>query len=77
MKIEINDQIIKKCNLTRKEVAEILAVAIYKKKKIHGSLAGKILGISELEFHKLLEKYDENINYDPIDLLEDIKNNKL
>ena len=77
MKIELNDEIVKKCGLDEREVLEILAIAIYKIKGIHGALAGKILGISEFEFHNLLASKGEVINYDVEDLIDDINNNDL
>jgi len=77
MKIELNDDIAKKCDLNESEVLELLAIAIYKSKGIHGSLAGEILGIGELEFHKLLSDKGETVNYDIDDLVDDIRSNDL
>jgi len=76
MIIEIPDDVASKCDLSEREALELLAVAIYKAKGIHGSLAGKLLGISELEFHRLLAKQSETINYDVQDLIDDLKNNR-
>lgn len=75
MKIEIDDEIAKTCGIGEREALELLAVAIYKTKGIHGSLAGKILGISEFEFHNLLSTKGVTVNYDIDDLIEDIKKN--
>lgn len=77
MKIELDDEIAKKCNLDEREALELLAISIYKIKKIHGALAGKILGISEFEFHDLLSKKGEVVNYGVNDLIDDIKNHDL
>jgi len=77
MKIEIDDQIAKKCNLNEKEALELLAISVYKFKKVHGALAGKILGITEFEFHELLSKKGEIVNYGVDDLIDDIKNHEL
>ncbi len=77
MKIEIDDEIARKCKLDEKEALELLAIAIYKRKGIHGSLAGKILGISEFEFHELLSKKGESVNFGIDDLIDDIKDNDL
>ena len=77
MNIQLDDDLAKKCGVDEQEALELLAVAIYKVKGIHGSLAGKILGLSEFEFHELLAKQGESINYDLDDLVEDIKNNDL
>ncbi|MCF6308795.1 MAG: UPF0175 family protein [Flavobacteriaceae bacterium] len=73
MKIELDDNIAKKLNINEKEALELLAVAIYKTKKIHGTMAGRILGIGEYEFHGLLGKYGTYVNYDIAALKEDIK----
>jgi predicted HTH domain antitoxin len=75
MRIEISDEIAQKVGVTEQEALELLAIAIYKAKGIHGSLAGKILGLSELEFHGLLAKRGDTVNYDVDDLIADIKNN--
>ena len=75
MRIEISDEIAQRIGLTKEEALEILAVALYKTKGIHGSLGGKILGMSELEFHGLLARRGETVNYDVDDLIDDIKNN--
>ncbi len=77
MKLEIDDEIIRKCDIDEKEALELLAIAIYKSKGVHGSLAGKIVGLSEFEFHNLLSERGETVNYDVDDLVEDIKNNDL
>ncbi len=73
MKIELNDSIAKKLNINQKEALELLAVAIYKSKGIHGAMAGRILGIGEYEFHGLLSKYGFTVNYDIDDLKDDIE----
>lgn len=77
MKIEIDDEIAKKCGIDEKEALELLAIAIYKTKGIHGALAGKILGISEFEFHKMASAKGETMNYGIEQLIEDIKTNDL
>ena len=77
MKIEIDDEIARKCGIDEREALELLAVAIYKSKGIHGSLAGKILGISEFDFHNLLSSKNETVNYSVNDLMDDIENNDL
>ncbi len=77
MKIELDDEIAEKCGLDEREALELLAISIYKLKGIHGSLAGRILGISEFEFHELLSKRGEVVNYGVNDLIDDIKNNDL
>ncbi|OZG72586.1 hypothetical protein BTA51_15880 [Hahella sp. CCB-MM4] len=76
MKIEIPDDIAATTGLTEKEMAEFLAVSLYKKKLINGVAGGEILGISEIEFHGLLEKFNEYVNYDVEDYLEDSVNLK-
>jgi predicted HTH domain antitoxin len=77
MKIEIDESIVSKLGVSEKEALELLAIALYKYKGIHGSLAGKILGISEFDFHALLSEKRESVNYDVDDLIDDIKNNDL
>jgi predicted HTH domain antitoxin len=77
MKIEIPDEIALKAGIESQELLELLAVAIYKTKGIHASMAGKILGISEFEFRKLLTKHGETSNYDVGDFAQDVKDNDL
>ena len=77
MKIEISDEIAKKCQLDEKEALVLLAIALYKYKGIHGSLAGKIVGLNEFEFRSLLSKKQVDVNYGVKDLIDDIKNNDL
>jgi len=77
MKIEISDEIAKKCQLDEKEALMLLAIALYKSKGIHGSLAGKIVGLTEFEFHNLLAEKDSVVNYGIDDLIDDIKSNDL
>ena len=74
MKIEISDVIAEKCELNEQEALELFAIALYKFKGIHGSLAGKILDISEFEFHNLLAEKGEAVNYGVDDLINDLKN---
>ena len=77
MDIQIDNDIVSKCGLDEAEILELFAIALYKKKGVHGALAGKLVGMSELEFHSLLSKRGENVNYDASDLVSDIKNNDL
>jgi predicted HTH domain antitoxin len=78
MRIEIPDDIAAQCDVADpREALELLAIAIYKAKGIHGSLAGKILGISEFEFHALLARRGETVNYGADDLASDIEDNDL
>jgi len=76
MNITVPDEIAERIGLNEKEMLEFLAVSLYKKKMINGVDGGGIFGISEMEFHGLLEKYDEYVNYDVEDYLEDSKNLK-
>jgi predicted HTH domain antitoxin len=55
----------------------LLAIAIYKAKGIHRSLAGELLGMSEFEFHALLKNHGVSVNYDVDDLARDIADNDL
>lgn len=77
MKIDIPDELAQKCGVDEREALELLAVAIYKAKGIHGTLAGKLLGVSEFEFHALLSQRGESVNYGMQDIINDIKNNAL
>lgn len=77
MKIELSDEIAAKAGVDERQATELLAVALYKWKGIHGSLAGKILGLSQVEFHQLLARIGTTVNYDVGDLADDIKNNDL
>ena len=76
MKIDIPNEIAESAGLNEQEMKEFLAISLYKKKRISGVQGGKIIGSSEMEFHGLLDKYDEHINYDIEDYLDDSDNLK-
>jgi len=76
MNINIPDEIAEKIGLTSFELTEILTVSLYKLKKINGVQGGKILNTSEIEFHGVVAKYGNFVNYDEDDLMEDINNLK-
>ena len=76
MKIEIPDKISESAGLNEKEMTEFIAVSLYKAKRINGVQGGKVLGVSEMELHGLLEKYNEYINYGVKEYLEDNDNLK-
>ena len=76
MKIEINDEVAKNIDLNEEELLELLAVSLYKMEKINGVQGGKMTGKSEIEFHGLLGKYGQYINYDEDDLDTDLNNLK-
>lgn len=77
MQIEIDDEIALKCGIDKKEALALLAIAVYKNKGVHASLAGKIVGLNEFEFRHLLSARGEVVNYGVADLIDDIKNNDL
>lgn len=76
MNIEFSDEIAERKSLSDKQLLEILAVSLYKMEKINGVEGGIITGLSEMEFHGLLKKYGQYINYDIDDLNQDIDNLK-
>lgn len=76
MKLDVNDEVAECLELSEKELLEILAIALYKLEKINGVQGGKITGTSEIEFHCILGKYGQFINYDEDDLETDLKNLK-
>lgn len=77
MNIELDDSLMRKIGVDEKEALEFLAIALYKYKGIHGSLAGKLIGKTEFEFHALLSERGATVNYDVDDLVDDIKKNDL
>lgn len=76
MNIEFPDEIADNKSLSQKQLLEILAVSLYKMEKINGVEGGIITGSSEIDFHGLLRKYGQYINYDVDDLNQDIDNLK-
>lgn len=76
MNINIPDEIAKKTGLSQIELTEILTVSLYKMKKINGVEGGKILNSSEIEFHGVVGRYGNFVNYDEDDLINDIDNLK-
>ncbi|WP_444930919.1 UPF0175 family protein [Microbulbifer sp. SSSA002] len=76
MKLEVNDEVASVIGLSESELLEVLAVSLYKLEKINGVQGGKLAGTSEIEFHGLLEKYGQFINYNEDDLDIDMDNLK-
>ncbi|MBB3061404.1 UPF0175 family protein [Microbulbifer rhizosphaerae] len=74
MKLDVNDEVAECLGLDEKELLEVLAIALYKLEKINGVQGGKITGTSEIEFHGILGKYGQFINYDEGELETDLKN---
>lgn len=75
MKIEIDSSLMEKIGVNEAEALELLAIALYKYKGVHGSLAGKLIGKSEFDFHSLLAEKNEKVNYGVDDLIDDVLNN--
>ena len=73
MRIELPDEVLDKTGVSERTIKEIIAVSLYKMRKINGVQGGKILGISEFEFHEVLGRYGETFSYDVDDLMEDIE----
>lgn len=63
MYIEIPDEVAMSSGLNIVEIEEFLVISLYVKKRMNGIQGGKILDVSEMEFHGLLEEYDECVNY--------------
>ncbi len=76
MKIDIIDEVAEKLDLDEGQLLEVLAIALYKLEKINGVQGGKITNKSEIEFHGLLGKYGQFVNYDEDDLDTDLDNLK-
>ena len=76
MKIEFPKNIAKDKSFTEQDLLEILAVSLYKMEKINGVEGGHILGASEMDFHGVLKKYGQYVNYDVDDLQDDLNNLK-
>ncbi|WP_308367518.1 MULTISPECIES: UPF0175 family protein [unclassified Microbulbifer] len=74
MKLDVDDEVAECLGLDEKELLEVLAIALYKLEKINGVQGGKITGTSEIEFHGILGKYGQFINYDESELETDLKN---
>lgn len=79
MKIEIKDEIAEKAGISEKDILEVLAIAIYKKKGIHSRMAGRIIDDSygEIDFGEVLGKYGESHNYSVDDLEDDLEDDFL
>lgn len=76
MKIQFPDEIAKNKSLSEQDLLEVLAVSLYKMEKINGVEGGHILGSSEMDFHGVLKKYGQYVNYDVDDLQDDLNNLK-
>ena len=77
MEIEIDDELAKQCGLTEASALQIIAIALYKSRGTHGTMAGRLLGLNELEFHQLLADQGYTVNYSLDDLLDDVGSNDL
>ena len=77
MEIEIDDELAKQCGLTATSALQIIAIALYKSRGIHGTMAGRLLGLNEIEFHQLLADQGYTVNYSLDDLLDDVGSNDL
>lgn len=77
MNIELDDVLMAKIGVDKKEACELLAITLYKYKRLHGSLAGKLIGMSEFDFHNLLSGKGEAVNFGVDDLVADIKSQDL
>lgn len=73
MIIEIDDEIAAKCLLDSHEALTLLAIAIFKVKRVDGALAARILDISEMEFHQLLKQRSATQDFGTDALIADIK----
>lgn len=60
MKIEIDSSLMQKIGVDESEVKELLAIALYKYKGIHGSMAGRLIGKMSLIFTRYSLK-EENL----------------
>jgi len=74
MEIEIPDNVVEA--IGEQELKEILAISLYRMKRINGVTGGEIVGSSEIAFHGLLSKYGETVGYSSKDLSDDIENLK-
>lgn len=77
MELKLDDALMQKIGVAPQEALELLAIALYKYKGIHGSIAGKLIGKTEFEFHALLSEKGESVNYSLDDLADDIKSHDL
>jgi len=59
--------------MNKKEALALLAVATYKPKRVNDTMAGRILGVGEYEFYRLLSKYSFAVNYNINNLRDDIE----
>lgn len=71
MKLQIPNEIAESAGLSEADFMEFIAVSLYKARRINGVQGGKLIGKSEVEFHGLLQKYGEYVNYDVEQYLED------
>ncbi|WP_299944483.1 UPF0175 family protein [uncultured Microbulbifer sp.] len=72
MNIELDDVLMAKISVDEREAPELLAITLYKYKRIHGSLAGKMNGVSEFDFHNPLSEKREAVNFGVDDLVDDL-----
>ncbi|MFS1525733.1 UPF0175 family protein [Microbulbifer sp. 2304DJ12-6] len=77
MHIELDDVLMAKISVDEREASELLAITLYKHKRIHGSLTGKMIRVSEFDFHNLLLEKREAVNFGVDNLVDDIKSHDL
>ena len=77
MRLDLNQKILNKLCLKKRDLEELLAIAVYQSKGIGSGLAGELIGITGRdEFHRVLGKWGVQVNYDSDDLAVDINNLK-
>ena len=72
MNVELLDEVMEKVGFTESQILEVLSVSLYQMNKINGVQGGKLLGISEIEFHEVVGKWGHTFSYDENDLLDDL-----
>ncbi len=76
MSLLIPDELVKASGLSEAELLQELVLLLFEREKLTLGKASRLLGITQLEFQKLLASHNLYIHYNVQDLHEDVRNLK-
>jgi predicted HTH domain antitoxin len=76
MSLLISDELVQASGLSESELLKELVLMLFQREKISLGKASRVLGMTQLEFQRLLAQNNLFIHYDVEDLHEDVKSLK-
>ncbi len=74
MSLVIPDELVQASGLSEAELLQELVLLMFQREKITLGKASRVLGLTQLNFQKLLASRNLYVHYDVEDLHEDVKN---